>query len=183
MTEHQSYHEIYNLYKKLVYTVAYKVCQDAATAESVTQDVFSALYIHYDKVNKEKVRAWLIVTARNHALNYKKKQDRELLLIDDEKHESKEFHATSFLSAEEEAMRREREKQVHDLHEKICMDLLEKNPRWYQAIDLVYHLEMPQAEVAAEMNMNLQSLHSMLHRVKEWLQKEYGVEYHEMNQE
>ena len=59
---------------------------------SVTQDVFSALYIHYDKVDKEKVRAWLIVTAKNQALNYKKKQDRELLLIDDEKHELSLIH-------------------------------------------------------------------------------------------
>ncbi len=183
MTEHQSYHEIYNLYKKLVYTVAFNCCHDAATAESVTQDVFSALYIHYDKVDKEKVRAWLIVTAKNQALNYKKKQDRELLLIDDEKHESKELPATSFPSAEEEMLRREREKQAHDLHEKICMGLMETNPRWYQAVDLVYHLGMPQAEVAAELNMNLQSLHSMLHRVREWIRKEYGVEYHEMNQE
>ncbi len=44
--------------------------------------------------------------------------------------------------------------------------LMETNPRWYQAVDLVYHLGMPQAEVAAELNMNLQSLHSMLHRVR-----------------
>lgn len=60
---------------------------------------------------------------------------------------------------------------------------MEKNERWYDAIVLVYYMEMPQAKVAELMGIRLEVLHSLLHRAKKWIKKKYGTEYEEMNRE
>ena len=60
---------------------------------------------------------------------------------------------------------------------------MEKNERWYDAIVLVYYMEMPQAIAAELMGIRLEVLHSLLHRAKKWIKKKYGTEYEEMNRE
>lgn len=53
----------------------------------------------------------------------------------------------------------------------------------YDAIVLVYYMEMPQAKAAELMGIRLEVLHSLLHRAKKWIKKKYGTEYEEMNRE
>lgn len=50
----------------------------------------------------------------------------------------------------------------------------------YDAIVLVYYMEMPQAKAAELMGIRLEVLHSLLHRAKKWIKKKYGTEYEEM---
>lgn len=86
-------------------------------------------------------------------------------------------------SAEEQFLEDELQKQRLELHEKIFVNLMEKNERWYDAIVLVYYMEMPQAKAAELMGIRLEVLHSLLHRAKKWIKKKYGTEYEEMNRE
>jgi DNA-directed RNA polymerase specialized sigma24 family protein len=58
-----------------------------------------------------------------------------------------------------------------------------KNPRWYEAMVLVYYMDMPQVKAAELMGINLRTLHSLLHRAKNWIKKNYKAEYEEMNRE
>ena len=83
-------------------------------------------------------------------------------------------------SVETQYMERELNLKRSELHERIIDGLLEKNPRWHEAIILVYYMEIPQAEVAEMMNISLGVLHSMLHRAKKWIKNTYGAEYEEM---
>ena len=69
------------------------------------------------------------------------------------------------------------------LHKKISEEMNKKNPRWYEAMVLVYYMDMPQVKVAELMGVNLRTLHSLLHRAKNWIKKNYKVEYEEMNRE
>ena len=69
------------------------------------------------------------------------------------------------------------------LHRRIMDSLMEKNPRWHEGILLVYYMEMPQAKAAELMGIRVETLHSMLHRAKKWINKKYGAEYDEMNRE
>lgn len=86
-------------------------------------------------------------------------------------------------SAAEQFLEDELQKQRLELHEKIFTNLMEKNERWYDAIVLVYYMEMPQAKAAELMGIRLEVLHSLLHRAKKWIKKKYGTEYEEMNRE
>ena len=62
-------------------------------------------------------------------------------------------------------------------------EMNKKNPRWYEAMVLVYYMDMPQVKAAELMGINLRTLHSLLHRAKNWIKKNYKVEYEEMNRE
>ena len=48
---------------------------------------------------------------------------------------------------------------------------------------LVYYMDMPQVKAAELMGINLRTLHSLLHRAKNWIKKNYKAEYEEMNRE
>lgn len=49
--------------------------------------------------------------------------------------------------------------------------LSKKNPRWYEAIILVYYMDIPQVKVAEIMEIRKEVLHALLHRAKKWIRK------------
>ena len=86
-------------------------------------------------------------------------------------------------STEDEYAENELEAERTRLHKRIFSGLQEKNPRWYEAMMLVYYMEIPQAQAAEMMGIRLAVLHSILHRAKKWIKKTYGAEYEEMNRD
>ena len=174
MAEKLTYHEVYKKYKNLVLKVAYNYSGDYGIAEDIMQNTFLKLYAYFGKMHQENLKAWLYTTAKHAALNYRKKVEREILC--EESEEDAEIATRSFAySAEEEIFIKMKKANLSQLHEKIMIKILEKNPRWYEAIVMVYFMEIPQAKVAEEMGISINVLHSMLHRAKEWIRKEYGV--------
>ena len=57
--------------------------------------------------------------------------------------EDTEKYEAQVKSAEEQFLEDELQKQRLELHEKIFTNSMEKNERWYDAIVLVYYMEMP----------------------------------------
>ena len=55
--------------------------------------------------------------------------------------------------------------------------LYRRNRRWYDAVTLAYCMEKPQKEVAACMDMSLESLQSMLYRARNWIKETYREEF------
>ena len=96
-------------------------------------------------MNHSNIKSWLYTTAKNYALNYNKKASREIL---GEDFTEEDFVRETVESAEETFMEELKDLDRSELHERIFEALLEKNPRWYEAITLVYYLEIPQAKVA-----------------------------------
>ena len=182
LTGNREFNEIYEKYKNLVLKAAYIYSGDYEASEDITQDTFMKLYIGYDKLRKDNIPSWLYTTAKNAALNLKKKQKREILDCDrDEEERTAEEPAVE--SAEEEFLKNFSEDEARKLHRRIVEDMREHNPRWYDAMILVYYMELPQAKAAEMMGLSVQSLHAMLHRMKKWIRKKYGVEYEEMKKE
>jgi len=118
-------------------------------------------------------------------IKLQEKHSREIFEIDEnwDSEEDTEKYEAQVNSAEEQFLEDELQKQRLELHEKIFTNLMEKNERWYDAIVLVYYMEMPQAKAAELMGIRLEVLHSLLHRAKKWIKKKYGTEYEEMNRE
>lgn len=118
-------------------------------------------------------------------IKLQEKHSREIFEIDEnwDSEEDTEKYEAQVKSAEEQFLEDELQKQRLELHEKIFTNLMEKNERWYDAIVLVYYMEMPQAKAAELMGIRLEVLHSLLHRAKKWIKKKYGMEYEEMNRE
>ena len=118
-------------------------------------------------MKKENIPSWLYTTAKNMALNYKKKAKWEVLAMDDDESAVPE---PGTKSTEDEYLEDELKRKRNVL-------------RWYEAMVLVYYMDMPQVKVAELMGVNLRTLHSLLHRAKNWIKKNYKVEYEEMNRE
>ena len=172
-------------FKNLILKAAYTYSGSYSVAEDITQDTFLKLYMGYDSMKKKNISSWLFTTAKNAALNYRKKHSREIFEIDEnwDSEEDTEKYEAQVYSAEEQFLEDDLQKQRLELHEKIFTNLMEKNERWYDAIVLVYYMEMPQAKAAELMGIRLEVLHSLLHRAKKWIKKKYGTEYEEMNRE
>lgn len=178
LTGNHEFDEIYSKYKNLVLRVAYDYSKDYNEAEDIAQNTFLQLYIHYDSMKKTNIVSWLYTTAKNYALNYRKKAAKEIFENEDD--------AVSILEQERESTEDEYMEMVLDLETKefvnhLFFALLEKNERWYKAIVLAYYMEIPQAEIAEEMGISIEVLHSILHRAKEWIKKTFGVEFDELN--
>ena len=104
-----------------------------------------------------------LTTAKNSALNFNKKFKREVLSEDDELYKNKEQFGESL---ETEFIEKEEVLYKKQFHEKIMAALSKKNPRWYEAIILVYYMDIPQVKVAEIMEIRKEVLHALLHRLR-----------------
>lgn len=180
LTGNREFNEIYKKYKNLVLKAAYIYSGDNYdAAEDITQDTFLKLYIRFDELKGGNVSAWLFTTAKHAALNYKEKHSREVLSIDSDEPPEEPRRESVEEEYSDDALERDRAK----LHDRIFKELLEKNPRWYEAVYLAYYMEIPQERVAEMMGMRLGALHTLLSRARKWIKKTYGVEYEEMNRQ
>ena len=182
MAENMTYHEVYEKYKNLVLKVAYDYSGDYDAAEDIVQNTFLKLYMYFEDMHKGNLKSWLYTTAKHMAINHRKKMGREVFEAEESR---EEFSVDCVLvkSVEEQFFKDHHEYEIAVLHEKIFIGILEKNPRWYEALRLVYLMDVPQKKVSEEMGISINVLHSLLHRAKEWIRNEYGVEYHEMNRD
>lgn len=169
---------IYELYVDSVYNTALRYTRNEHTAEEITQDVFLKLYTYLDHVNMDAVEKWLIVTARNMALNYARKGKREVL-FDEIYEDAFTDHAAE--SAEAEFFRRTKQYEHKEFADGILEHLYRNNERWYEAVTITYCLNKPQKEVAEIMDIPLETLHSILHRARKWIQKNYEQQYDYLN--
>ena len=131
LTGNREFNEIYKKYKNLVLKAAYIYSGDNYdAAEDITQDTFLKLYIRFDELKGGNVSAWLFTTAKHAALNYKEKHSREVLSIDSDEPPEEPRRESVEEEYSEDALERDRAK----LHDRIFKELLEKNPRWYEAV-------------------------------------------------
>lgn len=168
------YAKVYAEKKELVFLTALRYLgHNEYVAEEVMQDVFEKLYFNCGKLEEEYLTGWLLKTARNEALNYRKRTRREVphenIILTMDLHESCEGPEDGWFAAE-------REKDCFRLTEEILDELYKLNPRWYEAVIMVRVFGMKQKDVADEMRISLGALQSVLQRAKEWMDKNYGEE-------
>ena len=179
LTGNREFNEIYEKYKNLVLKVAYEYSgDDYDAAQDITQETFLKLYRDFDRLKNGNVYGWLKVTARNTAINYRKKNSREVLELDKEESGITEPVTRSI---EEEFEEAEMKLEKSRLHWKIMKGLQKKNPRWYEAMILVYYMNVPQKDAADMLGIKTGALQVMLTRAKNWIRKTYGAEYKEMD--
>ena len=178
LTGNREFNEIYEKYKNLVLKVAYIYSgNNYDAAEDITQDTFLKLYTGFKDFKREKIPAWLYTVTKNSALNYRKKH-RRLVSMDDE--ESGLENILSAESTEDSYIEREHMTETEELNNRILSGLMEKNPRWHDAVLLAYYMDIPQERAAEIMGVRIGVLHSILHRAKVWIRKTYGTEYEEL---
>lgn len=180
--ENSIFDTIYKSNFEIVYKVALKYSRNHHAAEEIAQSVFIKLYLNIDHINVDNARSWLTLTAKYMAMNLKRDRAREYL-VGDLNMEEETILADSGESPEEVFVRKIKEREFMELKEDIFAALYEKNPRWYDAITISYVLEKPQKEVAENMGVTLEVLHSMLYRARKWIKENYKDEYDHLHKD
>lgn len=184
LTKKRNFNEIYTNYKNLVLKVAYMYSGDYIVAEDIMQETFLRLYREIDEKPHSNIKAWLCTTAKYLAINHKnqvaRRAEREISEAEIKYAEGADQEMNRE-STEAEYLENLTEKERLSLHERIFLHLMEKNPKWYEAIMLVCVLEYLQVDAAKKMGMSEDAFYGMLHRARKWIRKTYGSEYEELN--
>lgn len=173
MTKEEKYEEIYRIYQHDVYKISLYYTKDEYIAQDIAQKAFYKLYLHFDNVNLDSVRSYLLRTARNLSYNW----------LRDMKHERGDYvenipeDSAILHSAEDEYIRDERQREREKFASELLHKVWEENESWYDILNLIYCLDKSHDEVARELGISRDVLYSKLYRAKRWLRKHYEEEY------
>lgn len=133
---------------------------DRQLAEEVLQDVMLAVWNNAASFRGEsKVRTWLLVIARNRAINAHRRKVPQLMPLDDE---------LDFQSGDTSPLEKvERKTQREALHEV----LQSMPPTQREILELVFFHQLSGPEVAELLGINIGTVKSRLHRAKEMLRR------------
>lgn len=170
----ESFNRVYYANKELIFRTALKYSGNYHVAQEITQNTFLQFYISIDNFESEHTLGWLVKTTKNAAFNHNKRAAREI--ISDEINEildAKEYEN----SAEDVMIEGISNQDTTSLKEDILGELYNVNERWYDAMTLVYCMGRNQQEVADELGVSIEVLHSVLYRARKWVQKNYKMRY------
>lgn len=74
--------EAYSKYRKLVFSIAYRILKTTMSAEDVVQDVFLKLGKIKKEIPEDRLGSWLYIVTKNTALKHLKKEKREINMAD-----------------------------------------------------------------------------------------------------
>lgn len=172
----EKFEEIYRTYQNDVFKISLYYTKDEYISQDIAQKAFYKLFLHFDNVNLDCVRSYLLRTARNLSYNW----------LRDMKHEQGDYidnipeESAILLSAEDEYIRDEKEQERKQFASEILHKVWEENESWYDILNLVYCLEKSHDEAAKELGMSRDVLYSKLYRAKRWLRKHYEQEYEKL---
>ena len=163
-TGESAFVDAYSEYFDVVYREALRYSGNHHVAEEIAQDAFFMAYVQNGNESKQQIKAWMLMLAKYRAMNYIRDHKREVSLeVDD--------------SSEEYVIAMLKEQGFRKLGIDIFRELYQKKARWYQAVTLVYYVDMPQKEAAKQMGVTLYALEGMLKRARKWMIKRYKDEY------
>ena len=172
-TKEEQFDKIYRAYQSEVYKISLYYTKNEQAAQDITQNVFFQFYCHFENVNPDSIRAYLLRVARNLSFNWLRDYKREKWeYIENIPEEKTPGYRVEFglLKEEQDAANR------HFLS-KVMEELRRENESWYHILNLIYCLEKSHEEVCDELNLTRDVLYSKLYRAKRWVRKKYEKEY------
>ncbi len=148
-----------------VWRVAFRVLEDTAEAEDVTQEVFVTLWQKRLEISEEKgqLASWLYKVAFNKALDVKRSKTRHMHTdIDNEQLSSPDPSNEHVIAA--------KERKAHLLTQ------MQRLPESQMQVLLLYYFEdMPVKRISQELGTSEMSVRSLLKRGKKGLRKYYNA--------
>ena len=164
---------LYQMYENEVYKTCLHFAKDEHIAKDMTQKTFFSIYEHYENVQPGKMKPYLIRTAKNITMNFlrdfKRLREGQIDDLNDED--------LKVLSVEDVYFRKEGIKLAKKLGNDILKSLYKKNIEWYELVVMSYYFDIPQEEIAKQMNVNVDVVYSKVYRAKQWIRKNYQKEY------
>ncbi|MDD3217630.1 MAG: sigma-70 family RNA polymerase sigma factor [Lachnospiraceae bacterium] len=163
------FNSIYEEYSRLVLKIAFDVVQDWDLAQDVCQEVFVKLYQKGTTIQGDDVKPWLIVCAKNRAIDYLRNKERKHSAPRDL---SSGVGDDTKISADimDEICYKELRMQVFEALEK-------KNEKWHELMvrTILYQEELK--KIAQDMNKTENSLKIQISRAKKWIRENFMDDY------
>ena len=157
-TGESAFVDAYSEYFDVVYREALRYSGNHHVAEEIAQDAFFMAYVQNGNESKQQIKAWMLMLAKYRAMNYIRDHKREVSLEEITMSEDEYPDALVDDSSEEYVIAMLKEQGFRKLGIDIFRELYQKKARWYQAVTLVYYVDMPQKEAAKQMGVTLYAL-------------------------
>lgn len=180
MTREEQFEQIYQTYQHEVYKISLYYTKDEYIAQDIAQKAFYKFYLHFDNVNLDSVRSYLLRIARNLSYNWLRDIDHETKgeYVDNIPEDSAVLH-----SAEDEYIIEEKKKERHEFASEIMQSLWEENESWYDILNLIYCLDKSYDEAAKDLGISKDVLNNKMYRAKRWIRKHFGEKYAELRKD
>lgn len=154
-------------YKQTIYRTVYSVLRNQKDAEDVTQEVFIKIYTSLPQYKNQGFKTWITRIAVNHAIDLKRKRQRQK----EEPHEERSSESELGASDDVEAVffQNERRKQV--------LRKLNDLPDGYRDVVYDYYIkEKTFKQIAEEQQIQVKSVEVKLYRARNWMRKHWKEE-------
>ncbi len=145
-----AFHDLYERYVDLVYSMALKVVQDPAAAEDIVQDVFLRIWQRANQFDASRGRlaTWLLSITRNRAIDVLRQQNRQRIAADafDERRDDHALAAHWYA---------ERDETVH-----LSLEILPPEQR--RCIELAFFYGLTHQDIAAMLGLPLGTVKSRI---------------------
>ena len=164
---------LYEENKKRIFIIALRYSgNDVNLAEEFVQESFLKLYKNLDIIDANIATRWLTSVTKNVAISYWRSTKKEFPHgIGEELYDKDNLQP----SAEETYFDSVKSEKFKNLRDEIFQALRVKNERWYQAVTLVYCMEQRQQDVADQMGISIEVLHSVLYRARKWIKENFEL--------
>jgi len=154
----QHFRELILRYQSRVLAVALKVTNNQKDAEDISQEVFLQLYRSLGNFNGDSsFSTWIYRITMNKAIDYKRKQDRQLEQEPEDVISS--LPETNRLSPEEALLKNLDKELIHSY-------LIELPPAYRDVLKLYYFDELSYSEISMKLNVAVKTVESRLYRAK-----------------
>ncbi|MGE8081023.1 RNA polymerase sigma factor [Peribacillus loiseleuriae] len=160
--EQDQFRELISRYQVRVFAVAYKVSKSTKDAEDITQEVFLQLYRSLSQFKGDSsLSTWIYKIAMSKALDYRRKQIRQVACEGEENLYDIPFGATP----EDHLLEKE--------DKELARAYMEKLPDTYkEVVHLYYFRQQSYREIASTLNVAVKTVESRLYRAKLIMKKQ-----------
>lgn len=163
--DESAFREILDLYSENLIFFINRYVNNISVAQELSEDVFVEILLHKKRYNfKTSLKTYLFTIGRNKAVSYVRRCARR----PEYAYEYIENEADR-KSIEDEFIRKEQERELHEALERLNSD-------YKTVLHLIYFEDMSADEAAAVMKKNKKQIENLLYRAKQALRKELESE-------
>lgn len=169
---------IYRTYEADVYRACLYISRDQYLSQDVTQQAFLNFYERFEETQPQCIKAYLIQSAKNLLKNHYR--DNKRFVENDENGDIPFADDLTTESIEEQYIEEEARIMKRKLTDEILVDLKESHESWYEILYMMYYRDMNHDQIVTELEISKEVLYSRLRRAKVWIQKNYKIEFEDM---
>lgn len=163
--DESAFREILDMYSENLIFFINRYVNNISVAQELSEDVFVEILLHKKRYNfKTSLKTYLFTIGRNKAVSYVRRCARR----PEYAYEYVENEADR-KSIEDEFIRKEQERELHEALERLNSD-------YKTVLHLIYFEDMSADEAAAVMKKNKKQIENLLYRAKQALRKELESE-------